>query len=113
HQTISRRFRVKFADTEFKSAITSCRECVFTLSHYMNIHDTTDPSKKEHMPITDLYNTFMKYQTSKKNTITECLTPEPLPPDFPLDKTVQLCILDPSFLELVGKVESSLQKIQL
>jgi hypothetical protein len=42
-----------------------------------------------------------------------CLSPEPLPPDFPLEKTVQLCILDPTFPELVGRVDAALQQMHL
>lgn len=42
-----------------------------------------------------------------------CLAPEPLPPEFPLEKTIQLCILDTSFLELVNKVDAVLQHMHL
>jgi hypothetical protein len=42
-----------------------------------------------------------------------CLAPEPLPPEFPLEKTIQLCILDTSFLELVTKVDAVLQQMHL
>jgi len=42
-----------------------------------------------------------------------CLSPEPLPPEFPLEKTVQLCILDPSFPELVKRVDAALQQMHL
>ena len=42
-----------------------------------------------------------------------CLSPEPLPPEFPLEKTVQLCILDPSFPELVRRVDAALQQMHL
>jgi hypothetical protein len=42
-----------------------------------------------------------------------CLSPEPLPPEFPLEKTVQLCILDPSFPELVSRVDAALQQMNL
>ncbi|XP_021918033.1 uncharacterized protein LOC110829042 isoform X2 [Zootermopsis nevadensis] len=113
HQTTSRRFRVKFAATDLNSAKSNCRDCVTILSQYMPIHDPTETSTTAHITISDWYNNFMKAEASNGSTLVDCLAPEPLPPEFPLDKTVQLCILDPSFLELVGKVDATLQQMHL
>ncbi|PSN34497.1 hypothetical protein C0J52_15813 [Blattella germanica] len=38
-QTISRRFRVKFASTESSSGVSNCKNCILVLSHYINIQD--------------------------------------------------------------------------
>jgi hypothetical protein len=51
--------------------------------------------------------------TDYTNFYAGCLVPEPLPPEFPLEKTIQLCILDTSFLELVSKVDAVLQDMHL
>ncbi|GFG37610.1 hypothetical protein Cfor_12216 [Coptotermes formosanus] len=111
--TTSRRFRVKFAATDFNSALSNCRDCVTTLSQYISMYDPTESSTTEHITISDWYRRFMKAEASNENTLAGCLSPEPLPPEFPLEKTVQLCILDPSFPELVRRVDASLQQMHL
>ncbi|XP_069671745.1 uncharacterized protein [Periplaneta americana] len=113
HQQTSRRFRVKFAATDFSSALSNCRSCVSLLSHYISIHDPTGTNNQEHITINDWFERFMKAEASNANTIADCLTPEPLPPEFPLDKTVQMCILDPGFLELVSRVDAVIKQMQL
>ncbi|XP_023723378.1 meiotic recombination protein REC114 [Cryptotermes secundus] len=113
HQKTSRRFRVKFTATDFNSALSNSRDCVTILSQYISIRDPTKDSTSEHMTISEWCNRFMKADASNENTLVGSLAPEPLPPEFPLEKTIQLCILDTSFLELVNKVDAVLQQMHL
>jgi hypothetical protein len=56
---------------------------------------------------------WLTFLTDYINFYAGCLAPEPLPPEFPLEKAIQLCILDTSFLELVNKVDAVLQDMHL
>ncbi|XP_034251497.1 uncharacterized protein LOC117651527 [Thrips palmi] len=99
HQTTGRKFKVRF------SSLQTSKSCVKYLQNFFPMKDITKPEESVPIPLGEMYEQLMH------TTPTDCVpNPDPIPPSFPLEETLQMCILDPSFPNLVVRVADILSK---
>lgn len=101
-QAAARKFKIRF------SSIQISEDCVKYLQDFFPVKVMTKPEDNVPIPLGQMYQHLMQAKP------VDCLpSPDPIPASFPLEETLHMCILDPSFPELVGRVASILSNFDI
>ncbi|KAJ1531013.1 hypothetical protein ONE63_005845 [Megalurothrips usitatus] len=102
YQSTARKFKIRFM------SVLAAQDCMKFLQVYLPVKDVTKPEDNVPTPV------GLMFQRLLQTTPAECIpSPNPIPTDFPLEETLHMCILDPSFCDLVSRVAGVLAQFNL